>query len=135
MGKFVVTLTAIIFVLYGFGFAVSPESMSDLVTGGFPVTKSGLIDMRSTYGGLSIAVGALLWNLTRRSELLPLGLRAVAIIMGAMATTRTIGFVVDGSPNPTMWAFLVAEITAVSLSLWQIRIESQEGEGSNKHTA
>lgn len=131
MSKFLVNLTAAVFVLYGIGFALSPKAMSELVTGGSPMTASGMIDLRSTYGGLSLAVGVCLFFLARSQGLLPLGLRAVAIIMGAMASTRVIGFVVDGPPDSMMWTFLAAEITALSLSMWQIRIERRRGSPAN----
>ena len=125
MGKLLVILTAIIFALYGVGFACAPALMAEMVTGGIPATSSALIDTRSTYGGLSIAIGVILWKLAQSPALLPHGIRAVAVIMGAMALTRTLGIAVDGSPNPVMWAFLAAEVTAFSLATWQIRLDSQ----------
>ena len=131
MSRFVILATALVFFVYGLGFALVPQPMSVAVTGDFPRTESGLIDMRSTYGGLSIAIGVLLWGLSRTPGLQLLGLRAVALMMGAMAATRTIGIVVEGSPNPVMWAFLSAEILMLSLSLRQLRALSRSGANSN----
>ena len=124
MTRLLIVATAFVFVVYGVGFALSPQSMSMAVTDGVPETESALIDMRSTYGGLSIAVGVLLWILARNQGLQTLGLRAVAMIMGAMAATRTIGILAEGSPNGVMWILLATELLVLSLSLWQLRKRS-----------
>ncbi len=53
----IVRITVAVFMFYGTGFVLSPELLSQFVTGTIPASASGLIDMRATYGGISVAVG------------------------------------------------------------------------------
>ena len=111
-----VWLTAGIFVVYGVGFALMPASLSLWVTGGAPSEPSGLIDMRSTYGGMSIGVGLVLALAARRRETLRSGLVGVGLVMVCMAASRLLGIVVDGGPNGFMWAYLALEVVAAALA-------------------
>ena len=112
VSKFIVVLTAIVFLLYGVGFSVIPELLSHFVTGSSPTSPSGVIDMRSTYGGMSIAVGILLFLLSRSH--LNLGLTATLILMVSMAVTRTYGLLIDGPANSLMFVYLALEISVAS---------------------
>lgn len=118
--KILVQLTAVFFLVYGLLFALSPGSLSSMVTGGVPATTSGLIDMRATYGGMSIAVGILMLLLANNQSTLRLGLLSVIVVLLGMALARTIGIVVDGAPNNLMYVYLVAELvpSLVALKLY-----------------
>jgi hypothetical protein len=70
-----------VFVLYGLTFIVFPEFLSQFVTGAVPASASGMIDMRATYGGMSIAIGALLFILAANQERVGVGLLGVLLIM------------------------------------------------------
>ncbi len=108
--KLLVQLTAMFFLIYGLMFAVLPEWISNLVTDGAPSTASGLIDMRSTYDGLSIAVGCLMLSFARNAGTLKLGLQSVFIVLLCMAVTRMLGMIIDGNPNNLMYVYLAAEL-------------------------
>ena len=108
LSKLVVFLTAAVFFVYGAGFVLAPEYLSQMVTDWTPSTASSLIDMRATYGGMSIAVGILLFVLLR--EELRLGLIGVVLLMLSMATTRAYGIFTDGAANTFMYSYLVLEI-------------------------
>lgn len=110
MEKLLVTLTAIFFLVYGILFALFPSLFASYVTNTVPLTTSGLIDMRATYGGMSIAVGILMLALADNTKTLDLGLLSVAVVLLCMATTRMLGIVVDGEPNTLMLVYLAAEI-------------------------
>lgn len=114
-------LSSLIFTAYGIAFVAFPALASQLITGGVPSTTSGLIDMRATYGGMSLAIGAWLAVAAYKSEWVTAGLLSVLFIMIGMAASRLIGIVVDGSPNPTMWIYLGVEIVAACALLLALR--------------
>ena len=111
--KALVWLNAVLFMLYGLGFMFFPEYLSELVTDASPSSSSGLIDMRATYGGISLGFGVLLAYMVRRADMLRLGVWAVMLIVGGMALGRGIGMVLDGSPNTMMYVFLALEVAVV----------------------
>ncbi len=98
-------------------FAIIPYDFAYLITQSAPESSSGLIDMRATYGGMSIAAGLILIVLVRNAKTIRAGLISVFLLMTCMAITRTIGIVVDGQPNEVMYIYLVAEIIAAALSV------------------
>ena len=116
--KFLVYAAGLFFVLYGVAFALFPVTLSVWVTGGSPSTSSGVIDLRATYGGMSVAVGAILLILGFHGEWISLGLWAIAIVLLAMAATRILGIILDGSPNLVMYIYLAAELLFASLALY-----------------
>ena len=114
-------LNSAIFVGYGIAFSLAPEAMSTLVTGAAPTTASGLIDMRSTYGGMSIGLGILLGLAARSATSHPLGLRGVVAVMVGMASSRLLGLLVDGDANAAMYLYLALEISVAALAIWALR--------------
>jgi hypothetical protein len=120
LARLLLWLNALVFVVYGIGFVLAPEPLAIFVTGSAPDSTSGLIDMRATYGGLCLAVGLVFALLARDEATVRTGLIAVAIVMGGMAGTRTLGFVLDGDPNTLMVLYLATEILVVVLALWAL---------------
>ncbi len=116
--KFLVCATGFFFVIYGIAFTFFPVDMSVFVTGGTPSTPSGIIDLRATYGGMSIAMGITILMLGVNSELVSLGLLVSAIVLLAMAGARTLGIILDGKPNPLMYIYLAAELSFASFALY-----------------
>jgi hypothetical protein len=110
MAKAVVWLTGLFFVIYGAAFVIAPVEMASLVTGGSPITSSGLIDLRATYGGMSIAVGSIICLLAMQN--MGLSLLFTGIVLLAMAAARIVGIVIDTNPNTIMIVYLVAELAA-----------------------
>lgn len=106
--KLIVIITAAVFAIFGLAFILLPEVLSQTITGAVPTTASGLIDMRATYGGMSLAVGLILFMLARSD--VRMGLIAVLLLMLGMAGGRTYGILVDGSPNIMMVLFLALEL-------------------------
>ena len=111
-------LNAIVFVAYGAGFAVAPEALAIWVTGSAPGTPSGLIDLRATYGGMSIGLGLFFALTARDPSRHRLGLQAVLVVMVCMAGTRLLGITLDGTPNSKMWIYLALEILVAGLAGW-----------------
>lgn len=123
IAKILVQLTAVFFLAYGLMFALCPGSLSGMVTGSVPSTTSGLIDMRATYGGMSIAVGLMMLLLANHQSTLRLGLLSVVVVLLGMASARTLGIIADGTPNNLMYAYLVAELvpSIIAIELYRRR--------------
>ena len=114
--KWLIRLTALIFFVYGVLFTVFPLHMLFIVADGAVSSSSGWIDIRSTYGGVSMALGWLLYQLSRQSSTVLLGLKSVFAIMTLMALSRVVGIILDGSPNWVMYIYLVLEVVVASIS-------------------
>lgn len=80
-----------------------------------------MIDLRVTYGGMSVSVGILLVSFLRSEERLAEGLRAVAVILGGLATARTVGIVMDGDPNGFRWVYLMLKVLGVTIGFALLR--------------
>ena len=117
MDKLLVYAVGLFFLAYGVAFTLLPLEMAQFVTGAAPATASGVIDMRATYGGMSVAVGILLIVLGGRAEWGSRGLLASAIVLRGMAGGRVIGMVLDGSPNMLMYLYLAGELMFAALAL------------------
>ncbi len=105
--RWIILLTALVFAAYGVGFVLAPQSMLAWATG--------------TYGGLSLAVGLVLYWLGQREAWRPLGLRVVIALMLGMGGGRLVGMVVDGGANAVMYTYLVLEIVAAAFATWLLR--------------
>ena len=116
----IVRITAAVFTFYGIGFVVAPELLSQFVTGAIPASASGLIDMRATYGGMSVAAGVLLFILSSKRGSIENGLLGVIIFMLCMASGRIYGIVVDGSANMMMYIYLAIEVGMAGISWWAL---------------
>ena len=121
MQIWLVRVVALVFLGYGMGFVFVPEPLLRAVVGEVPVASSAWIDMRATYGGLSLGVGLLLAVLSIRTETLRTGTLGVLFLMAGMAGGRTVGMVVDGSPNGYMMLYLLLEIVTAALAVWTLR--------------
>ena len=114
----VVWVAGLFFVLYGLAFTLAPYDMAAWVTGDAPGTPSAAIDMRATYGGMSVAVGLTILLLGLRAATVSLALLITAIVLLAMAATRLLGIALDGSPNGLMLLYLVLEVVGAAVALF-----------------
>jgi len=117
MANILVKLTALFFMGYGLAFALFPIEMAISITGAAPSSASALMDVRATYGGMTIAVGMILMMLTKNEEGLRFALLSIAIILLAMAASRVLGMVMDGAPNGFMYGYLLAEIIGAAIAM------------------
>lgn len=117
--RVLVFLGSAFFILYGFAFTVLPVELAVFVTGEAPSTSSGLIDMRSTYGGMSVAVGIVLALLAIRDDTVRTSVVGLLIVMLCMAATRVVGIAIEGQPNTIMYIYLLLEaLTAALCCSW-----------------
>ncbi len=116
-------IACLFFIVYGLGFTLLPQSLAILITNAAPQSSSGLIDMRATYGGMSIAVGLIFGLMLREPTTVRLGVISIILMMAGMAGGRLIGIVIDGNPNWVMYLYLGLEILVIILSLVSLRSE------------
>ena len=117
-------LSAAFFVFYGLAFAVQPLLMMSLTTGVESATASSLVDVRATYGGLSIAVGVAMVFVYHRVSVTHC-MNLIALVLLCMAAARGLGFLLDGPANALMVVYFVAEILGAGLALISSKIESK----------
>ncbi len=100
-----------------------------LFTPGFPtdaagfgaLTPSGLTDVRATYGGFQLGLGAfLLWAAGEASRV-RLALVLVGLLFGALALSRAFGLLFDGDVNPFHASAVTTEVALTCLSLYALR--------------
>ena len=100
--------------LVGFGFylALSPLVVADVLSRPHE-TNTQLINLRASFGGPVIGLGALVAWLP---ALRPWPRTVVGVLLWAMAgiaCARAIGFVLDGSPDARQWLWMTLEIVIV----------------------
>lgn len=125
--KIFLHIYAVIFWVYGLIYALYPEFMLSLISNAQSANSNAAIDVRATYGGMSLAVGLFTHYTAIHSARIKLGLVFVILLMLAMAITRTLGIVVEGNANSAMYLLLVSEIgaAAVAAALLQRSRETQ----------
>ena len=112
MHSLFVRLMAVTFALFGVAFVFFPAPLLLETVGEVPVSSSALIDLRATYGGISIAVAIMLFMLAASPQTLKMGVLASTVLMVSMASGRTVGILVDGNANGYMLLYLGLEVLA-----------------------
>ena len=104
-------------VVFGLVYLFAPESLTG-PAGFAALAPGGLTDVRATYGGFQLGMGAfLLWAAGDVRRLAP-ALVLVALSIGAVGLSRAIGLVLDSSVNWFHGMGLVTEISLTALTLY-----------------
>lgn len=114
-------INALFFIAYGLGFLFFPETLGLLVTGSAPSTSSGIIDMRATYGGMTLGLGVLFGLSARDPRTVWLGVWGIIVVMICMAGARLFGMMQDGTPNSIMYIYFAVEVMIAVLAFWALR--------------
>ncbi|MDJ0848847.1 MAG: DUF4345 domain-containing protein [Myxococcota bacterium] len=112
-------------VLFGLIYLLAPESMTG--PAGFGALASGgLTDVRATYGGFQLGMGAfLLWAASDDRRVAP-ALVLVALSIGAVGTSRAVGLLLDSSVNWFHGLGLATEIVLTALTIFALgRVRSR----------
>ncbi len=88
--------------LFGIGYLVSPVSMLAL-TGASASAPAEITDVRATYGGFQIGVGALLIWSALAPPRLSSGLFSLGLAAGSVGLCRLVGLIVDGDFGPVLF--------------------------------
>jgi len=93
--------------VFGGIYLVSPELMTEPM-GIRAVEPAGFTDIRATYGGIQLGMGAFLAWCLRDARRYPAGLMCFGLVVGGLGICRAIGLAVDG-PSAQMAAATVLE--------------------------
>ena len=118
-----ILINASIFIIYGSVFVFFPLKALQYIVTDTPSSTSSIIDIRATYGVMSIGVGSILYLLARGESTLRTGLLAVLFVMTCMASARLYGISVDGSSKDYMHLYLLLELVVVGLSIILLRLQ------------
>jgi hypothetical protein len=89
------------------------------------LAPEALTDVRATYGGLQIAVGAFLIWTARDVGRQRVGLVLVGLVLPAVAAARAFGLVADGEPTGVLVGVLIFEVLLSIFSWFVLRSASQ----------
>ena len=113
---FVVKLTALVFLLFGAACLIGPTEVIHSATGHAITHNVALIDIRATYGGMSLGVAAILYFLSTSTALLRAGLFSVLALMLSMAGGRAAGMIAASTTNGVMLFYLALEIMTATVA-------------------
>jgi hypothetical protein len=112
----IVLLNALVFVDFGLAFFAKPQALARLLEIELS-SPTALADLRAMYGGLALAVGALLCAGSRRAEWLVPSLWLVIATSGGLALGRLYSVLASGVPSGMIFGFLASELGSL---LWAI---------------
>lgn len=128
IAAFVIRLTGLVFLLFGIACVIAPSAIIQAATG-FSVTHAvALIDIRATYGGMSIGVAAILFLLSSGPATIRAGLLSVLALMLGMAGGRLAGLLMVAETNWVMLFYLALELIVASLSAALLYKGARDGE-------
>ncbi|WP_299010589.1 DUF4345 domain-containing protein [uncultured Shewanella sp.] len=110
-------VNSLFFTLYGLGFIFLPNTLFSFITDSQLTSPSALIDIRATFGGMSLGLGIVLALFTLTPSNHRLGLWAILVIMLGMACSRSLGLLQENSANNMMFIYLVCEMIVALLAL------------------
>ena len=123
--RIILGLSALIFVLVGVYYIVAPGKGAAVV--GITLDSAmGISDLRAVYGGLDLAVGALLlfYLLQRR---LADGLTVQVFAFGGLAFARLVGIVLDRPEESLAITLFAIESLGCTLGILGLRMTRREG--------
>ena len=113
---FFVRLTGLIFLGFGVACVIAPAQVLEAATGATMQHPVGLIDLRATYGGMSLGVAVILFVLASSRATLRAGLWGVMAVMLGMAGGRVVGIILSPESNWVMSIYLALEVVAALVS-------------------
>lgn len=99
---------------------IAPGLVRDLL-GRTPATPSDWINLRATFGGTLLGVGAFIAWLPAPRPWLRAGLGLLGWGMAGIGAARLVGFALDGSPDSRQYVWLIAEVVLVAASVYALR--------------
>ncbi len=106
-------------VVFGLIYLLAPESMTGPAGFG-ALTSAGVTDVRATYGGFQLGMGAfLLWAAADERRVAP-ALVLMALSIGAVGLSRAIGLLLDSSVNWFHGLGLATEISLTALTVYAL---------------
>lgn len=113
--RLVLALVAAIFAGLGLAFALAPATMMAAVDIAVP-TPLAAGDVRAVYGGMQLAIGALLLAAAARAAWVRAGLLAATALFAGLLAGRLLGVALDGAPSAFGWLLAAAELAGLAIS-------------------
>jgi hypothetical protein len=111
----------VITLLFGVAYLLAPGGILTEAAGFGALAAGGLTDVRATYGGLQLGIGAfLLWAATDESRV-RMALVLLALLFGAVGLSRALGLMLDGSANPFHISALPTEAFVTGFTLYVLK--------------
>jgi uncharacterized protein YjeT (DUF2065 family) len=111
----------LVLVAFGIYLALSPERAIEWFGGKLPKTSSDVINLRASYGGTSIGIGAFVAWLPALKPWLRSVLGLLGWAMAGIGAARLTGFALDGNPDGRQAIWIIAEVILAAGSAYGIR--------------
>lgn len=113
-------LSALIWLPFGLYCLFVPGFLAEAAGVGF-TTPTGSTDMRATYGGLTVAIGALVLAGALREGFRRQALVLLGSVCAGLGGARLLGVALDGGMSAWTAQGLAFEFGTVALSVWLLR--------------
>ena len=117
LSRLVLLISGLLFALLGAGFLVWPARWAEFVDIFLP-TSTARTDLRATYGGFDLAFGMFLLVTGARRDWIRPGLVACGLAFSGLAGGRLLGFWVEGTGIPRLYAFFAIEVIGGALAFY-----------------
>jgi hypothetical protein len=115
-------LSALIWLPYGIFCFFSPEFLAGEGSAGLVAsTATGSTELRAMYGGLQVAIGALVGLAVFRPRLVQPALLMTAFLTTGLATARLTGALIDGGFSGYTFGGLGFEIVSACIAWWLLQ--------------
>jgi hypothetical protein len=114
-------VVGLLVVCFGVYLALTPERAIEWFGGKLPKTSSDVINLRATYGGTSIGIGAFVAWVPALRPWLRSVLGLLGFVMAGIGAARLLGFAVDGNPDGRQAIWIIAEVILAVGSAYGIR--------------
>ena len=116
-----VRIFGVITLLFGAVYLAAPGGILTDAAGFGVLSAGGLTDVRATYGGLQLGIGAfLLWAAADESRVRT-ALVLLALLFGAVGFGRALGLLLDGGVNPFHVSALPTEVFITGFTLYVLK--------------
>lgn len=114
MNRKVVVAIGLVLAALGAFLSIFPDYTADLLSQPHHQPPTSRINLRASYGGTLLGLGAFLVWLPAAKPWKRTILGLLGWAMAGIGAARLLGFVVEGSPDTRQWIWLIAEILIVA---------------------
>ncbi len=111
---------AVIFGLFGLYAFFNPNVIMD-VLGAPSISRQGIYEIRSVYGGVSMAIGVLSFAGFLKASMVRPALYFILTYTGGYAFARFAALPLDGMPSAKMMVFIGFEVISAFIAIYLIR--------------